>query len=235
MITFPRGYHAGFNLGLNCAESVNFALESWIELGRKAKACNCVDFRFVSEHNLTASSHEPRSVRIDVNQLLLDRERERLAGSQATQSAIVADNQKSKARKRQHEESTIESKGKKLKLSKDKGPHIEVIPKPNSPKLSITLKIGPMPKETFPCCLCVSEDTNGLLPVYDPLSAGSTPKMAHEHCASVIQETLVDDHEVDHPLLGGSPHKTRAIFGVDGIVKDRWNLVGSAEHSQLQC
>lgn len=45
MITYPRGYHAGFNLGFNCAESVNFALESWIELGRVAKACQCVDFR----------------------------------------------------------------------------------------------------------------------------------------------------------------------------------------------
>ena len=54
VITYPRGYHAGFNLGLNCAESVNFALESWIELGRKAKACSCVDFRFVLQYNLGA-------------------------------------------------------------------------------------------------------------------------------------------------------------------------------------
>ncbi|KAJ7575849.1 hypothetical protein C8J56DRAFT_1032156 [Mycena floridula] len=40
-----RGYHAGFNLGLNCAERVDFVLESWIELGRNAKACLCISDR----------------------------------------------------------------------------------------------------------------------------------------------------------------------------------------------
>ena len=51
VITFPRGYHAGFNLGLNCAESVNFALESWLDIGRRAKACECVSDRFVFLEN----------------------------------------------------------------------------------------------------------------------------------------------------------------------------------------
>jgi len=235
VITYPRGYHAGFNLGLNCAESVNFALESWIELGRKAKACNCVDFRFVPEYNLATLSHKPCSVRIDVDQLLLDRERERLEWSQAIHDTVAIDDQKSKARKRKHEESTTESKGKKLKVSKDKGTHIAATPKPSAPKLSITLKIRPIPRETFPCYLCVSEDTNGLLPVYDPTSITSTPKMAHEHCASVIPETWVDDYEVGHSSSGTSLHKTRAVFGVDGIVKDRWNLVRFTKHDQSSC
>jgi len=53
VITFPRGYHAGFNLGFNCAESVNFALESWLELGRKAKACECVNDRYFSIRSYT--------------------------------------------------------------------------------------------------------------------------------------------------------------------------------------
>ena len=165
------------------------------------------------------------SVRIDVDQLLLDRERERLERLQASHDTPVVGNQTSKARKRKHEGSTIEPKGKKLKANRDKGTPSSAASKSDIPKLSITLKIGP-PKEPFPCCLCVSEDSDGLLPVYDPISTASTPKMAHEHCASVIPETWVDDYEIDHPSLGTFPHKTRVVFGVDGIVKDRWNLVG---------
>uniref|UniRef100_A0A7M5TVU4 [histone H3]-trimethyl-L-lysine(9) demethylase n=1 Tax=Clytia hemisphaerica TaxID=252671 RepID=A0A7M5TVU4_9CNID len=41
MVTFPYGYHAGFNLGFNIAESTNFASERWIEFGKKAKHCQC--------------------------------------------------------------------------------------------------------------------------------------------------------------------------------------------------
>ncbi|KAJ3393310.1 hypothetical protein HDU92_007871 [Lobulomyces angularis] len=42
MITYPKGYHQGYNLGFNCAESVNFALESWVDYGMKALYCKCI-------------------------------------------------------------------------------------------------------------------------------------------------------------------------------------------------
>jgi [histone H3]-trimethyl-L-lysine9/36 demethylase len=41
MITFPFGYHAGYNHGFNIAESTNFASERWIEYGKRASQCYC--------------------------------------------------------------------------------------------------------------------------------------------------------------------------------------------------
>lgn len=41
MVTFPFGYHAGFNHGYNAAESTNFASPRWVEYGKRASHCYC--------------------------------------------------------------------------------------------------------------------------------------------------------------------------------------------------
>ncbi|GAA5845801.1 hypothetical protein JCM9279_002379 [Rhodotorula babjevae] len=43
ILTYPKGYHSGFNLGFNCAESVNFATERWLPLGKVTKHCQCIE------------------------------------------------------------------------------------------------------------------------------------------------------------------------------------------------
>lgn len=109
-----------------------------------------------------------------------------------------------------------------------------------SSKVSVTLKLGPKPQESdsFPCCLCVSMSRDGLLRVQDPptgkkelpesLSSLLDPSgwMAHEECAKVVPETWVDTMELPDILPDGSHAEESRVFGVDAIVKDRWNLVG---------
>ena len=66
VLTYPYGYHSGYNLGFNCAESINFALPRWIEIGKSARSCMCVtdsvriDVSTVFDSNRTPSRKRSR-------------------------------------------------------------------------------------------------------------------------------------------------------------------------------
>lgn len=181
-------------------------------------------------------------MRIDIDQLL--REREQEDGTQDLESSAIPIKSKkdsikgetqddvtcpNTSRKRKLEAGTVVAKTKKIKV-KGEGLGIETSTKPQ-PKVSITLKLGPRvdQEENFPCCLCVSTDPEGLLHVINPpfarrdvAEAAGHPRlwMAHEFCARVVPETWVDDS------VRPDGRSEKVVYGVDGIVKDRWNLVG---------
>ena len=234
VVTFPRGYHAGFNLGLNCAESVNFALKSWVELGRKAAFCECIS----------------DSVRIDVEGLLERREMRERGDDGRSDGKENAKTKTSPSANRKRKADVLGEDKKDIKPttsnagpsnvtpspSKSKRPKIapptpdtlisHAIPsKPKLVKPKVTLTLSANPNDTFPCCLCASLSTTGLLPVHDPPIASSGIDKphdgvwrAHESCAIVVPETWVDEGEVNGK-------RERIVWGVDGIVKDRWLLV----------
>ncbi|ODV62417.1 JmjC-domain-containing protein [Ascoidea rubescens DSM 1968] len=53
IITYPYGYHSGFNYGYNLAESVNFATDTWFDIGLKSHKCECIsDAAFINVKNL---------------------------------------------------------------------------------------------------------------------------------------------------------------------------------------
>ncbi|KAJ9106759.1 hypothetical protein QFC19_003072 [Naganishia cerealis] len=107
VITYPKGYHAGFNGGFNIAESINFALEDWIDIGRRAKVCKC----------------ESHSVVIDIDRILEESELRNAAETQ-------------RAERRRLAELRREGKQIASKRGEGKGPHMRFIPEVVIPRLT---------------------------------------------------------------------------------------------------
>ncbi|XP_065411374.1 lysine-specific demethylase 4A isoform X5 [Chrysemys picta bellii] len=61
MITFPYGYHAGFNHGFNCAESTNFATLRWIEYGKQSVLVAKEYMRSMKESKKSKGRRQPLS------------------------------------------------------------------------------------------------------------------------------------------------------------------------------
>ncbi|ORY27478.1 hypothetical protein BCR39DRAFT_227063 [Naematelia encephala] len=229
VITYPRGYHAGFNMGFNCAESVNFALDSWLELGRRAKVCECV-------------SH---SVRIDVDELLATQEknmrtqeklsakiREERKASRKRLSEFADDSQSRKVRRDRAHIGSFETQSGEGSDYIDADTDLPIrglakkrtlIALDGKPKVKRAPPIV-KPKVYYPCVLCPSTAQDDLVPVWQPgdhvksmCKSSDGMVRAHISCVNAIAEIAFDDYEVE------GKSETFAI-GINDIPKDRWNL-----------
>ena len=233
VITFPRGYHAGFNLGFNCAESVNFALDSWVDLGRRAKVCRCVNHRWVIPallHKVSGLVDDVTllivpccSVRIDMDELLGEQEK-RIKTEQELIDAI--ENEKSsdgaQRRRKRPRPSIVDGDG---ILDNDGIPVNGMTQKKTIIPLSKKSRAAIVQAPTyFPCILCPNIDENELVPVFEPSATIQAMRKsadgiarAHGACINSTPEVWVEDREVDGRIQ-------TVVVGVDGISKDRWNL-----------
>lgn len=118
VITYPYGYHSGYNLGYNCAESVNFALERWLDIGRKAGYCDCTNDSV--KMDVDAMLEESKELE-EMERKRMERERRREEDQNMDEAQLQArrlqDKQRRLESKRIHEADGSEYAEKKKKVN----------------------------------------------------------------------------------------------------------------------
>ncbi|KAG6040591.1 hypothetical protein E4U41_007784 [Claviceps citrina] len=183
VVTYPYGYHSGYNLGYNCAEAVNFALDTWLEMGKIAKRCECAQAQ--------------DSVWINVYEI-----ERKLRGEETEYEETDEEDDEEDDDEVSGLPTPPASHGVKFKdatRKRKRGPG-ERGPKPKVKKIRLRLKTKTEP----PCCLCPNDIAR-----YEVLPTDDGRK-AHRLCALYLPETYIDSVDGREVICNaGSVHKDR--------------------------
>ncbi|KAI6756668.1 hypothetical protein HG530_011266 [Fusarium avenaceum] len=184
VVTYPYGYHSGYNLGYNCAEAVNFALESWLDIGKIAKKCECAQAQDSVWVNVYEIERKLRGEETEYEETEDEEEEDDDDDEQAglpTPPSTSGVKFKETGRKRKRGPG---EKGGKVKVK----------------KIRLRLKTKAEP----PCCLCPNDiPTSELLPTDDG-------RKAHRLCAHYLPETYIEAIDGKETVVNVSEiHKDR--------------------------
>ncbi|KAI9729247.1 MAG: hypothetical protein M1834_007039 [Cirrosporium novae-zelandiae] len=168
VITYPYGYHSGFNLGYNCAESVNFATEHWLDYGKVARKCDC----------------ESDSVWVDVYDI------ERKLRGESTPEYYEEETDEEDDEEDEDEATELPTPPGSVKGRPPKQPNRkrkrETADKDKSgPKKRLRIRIKAPAKE--PCVLCPNDNPG------EELLPTDTGHKAHRRCAMYTLETYISE------------------------------------------
>lgn len=208
VITFPYGYHAGYNLGYNCAESVNFATPQWVPIGKHAHKCLCIS----DSVGLDVMRLERRMLGLSSDSDHSEDDVHHSGASVGTPDSEIDDNLLSKP----HAQAKPKAKARpKAAAGRGRG-RPRKYPKPNEVETKRDVSVPPpvvakpapkslKRKREASCILCPNE-----IPDFEALPLdGSTGKAAHRVCANFVPETHVENG---------------VVYGYDNIPKGRLDL-----------
>ncbi|KAF9965589.1 hypothetical protein BGZ70_004505 [Mortierella alpina] len=198
VLTFPFAYHSGYNLGFNCAESINFALNDWIPIGRKAESCKCINDSVQIDVEAIFQSSKNNAA---LAEAAMETSRSKNRSSRKSTDVEMKEDETQqppddapRKRKRSNKEEAVDMD---LQMETDQTPSKSSRPsRATVPKGTAASSTKKAKAETPPeCCFCPLLDYEGeLLPT-------DNGKYCHMLCAQYIPETYMSGEEDDDVVV----------------------------------